>query len=345
MRVVRYTVLAAASALAFQSTPQSQALNAAQVLAAAREALGGEKNLTSVRTFTAAGRTRQIRGNNVVPIEFEISCELPDKFVRRDEIPAQETDITVTGFNRDDLIQFPPPPPGPGRAGGPPAPPVGRVPEMPSPNAGRGGGAPFADGRGRGGSPLSPAQQRVAAVKQDFARLMLGMFAASFPSYPLTFRYAAQGEAPEGKADLLDVTGPGNFAARLVVQQDTHLPVMLMWQLPATNVIVRIPGQPLPDPVPPGAVIVEAQAPPANTASQEDRDQYATTVANLRRQGLVQAKPVEYRMYYADFRDVNGVKWPFRIRRAIAGETIEETTFDRIRINAKIDPRKFEAPK
>jgi len=36
---------------------------------------------------------------------------------------------------------------------------------------------------------------------------------------------------------------------------------------------------------------------------------------------------------------------PFRIRRAIAGETIEETTFDRIRINARIDPRKFEAPK
>ena len=174
---------------------------------------------------------------------------------------------------------------------------------------------------------------------------MLGMFAASFPSYPFTFKYAAQGEAPEGKADLLDVTGPDNFPARLVVQRDTHLPVMLMWQVPATNVIVRIPGQPLPDPVPPGAVIVEAPAPPANNASQEDRDQYATTVGNLRRQALVQAKPVEYRMYYGDFRDVNGLKWPFRIRRAVAGETTEETTFDRIRINAKIDPRKFEVPK
>jgi hypothetical protein len=39
------------------------------------------------------------------------------------------------------------------------------------------------------------------------------------------------------------------------------------------------------------------------------------------------------------------VRWPFRIKRAMAGETIEETTFDRIRINAKIDPKKFETTK
>jgi hypothetical protein len=29
----------------------------------------------------------------------------------------------------------------------------------------------------------------------------------------------------------------------------------------------------------------------------------------------------------------------------MAGETIEETTFDRIRINARIDPKKLETPK
>jgi hypothetical protein len=276
--------LGTSSLLAFGQSP-----DATHVLAAAREALGGEKNLVAVKTFVATGRARQLRGNNLVPIEFEISCELPDRCVRKDEIPAQDTDITVSGFAGDTLIQFPPPPIG--RAGGPgpapgaraAAPPSGDVP----PAAGRG------DGRGRGGPPISPAQQRLVTVKQDFARLLLGAFATSFPSYPLTFRYAGVGEAPEGKADVLDVTGPGNFSARLIVQQDTHLPVMLMWQQPA-------PGQPA---------------------------------------------PVEYRMYYADFRDVNGLKWPFRIRRAVGAQTIEETTFDRIRINAKIDAKKFEAPK
>ncbi len=125
---------------------------------------------------------------------------------------------------------------------------------------------------------------------------MLGVFAASFSPYPLTFKYAAEGEAPEGKADILDVAGPANFAVRFVVQRDTHLPVMLMWQQPATP-------------------------------------------------GTAQAKPTDYRMYYAEYRTVNGIKWPFRIRRAVAGDTIEETTFDRVSVNVKIDPRKFEAPK
>jgi hypothetical protein len=85
--------------------------------------------------------------------------------------------------------------------------------------------------------------------------------------------------------------------------------------------------------------------PPAPTAGQAERDQYAATTATLRREALAQAKPIEYRLYYGDFREINGVKWPFRLRRAIAGETMEEMTFDRFRINTKIDPRKFEALK
>ena len=244
-------------------TLHAQAPSAQAVVASARDALGGEKRLTAVTTFTATGRTRQIRGNNLVPIEFEIDCELPDSFVRKDEIPAQDTDASVTGFVGDQLLLYPAPP---ARAGGPP--------------------------------PQAVAQQRLTGIRQDFARLMLGAFAASFSPFPLTFKYLAEGDAPEGKADILDVAGPNNFSARFVVQRDTHLPVMLIWQAPG----------------PPSA----PNAPPA---------------------------PVEHRLYYGDFRDVNGMKWPFRLRHAVAGETIEETTFDRIRINVKMDPRKFEVPK
>jgi hypothetical protein len=345
MRALWFPTVVAVLAATLYGPVHGQPPEAAQVLTATRAALGGEKKLSAIRTFTATGRTRQVRGNNLVPIEFEINCELPDKFVRTDEFPAQDTDPTTLGFNGDDLIQFPPSPPGAGRAGGPPAAAAGRAGDAPPPNGGRGGAPSPESGRRGGPPPLSPAQQRISNVKQDFARLTLGMFATSFPSYPLTFKYAAEGEAPEGKADILEVTGPATFSARFVVQRDTHLPVMLMWQIPSNNVVFRIPGQPMPSPLPPGAVAVDAPAPPAATASQADRDQYAATIATLRRQALTQAKPIDYRVYYGDFRDVDGLKWPFRLRRAIAGETIEETTFDRIRINARIDPRKFEVAK
>src|SRR5258705_7185493 len=144
MRVIRYMVVVAVLLAASRSAVRAQTLDAGQVLASAREALGGEQKLTAVKTFVATGRTRQVRGNNLIPIEFEINCELPDKFVRRDEILAQDTDPTTTGFRGDDLIQFPAPPAGADRAGGPG--PGGRAGGAPPPNAGRGDALPSAEG-------------------------------------------------------------------------------------------------------------------------------------------------------------------------------------------------------
>src|SRR5215475_14050271 len=138
--------------LIWDSWTLGQARDAESVLAATREALGGDKNLAAVKTFVATGRTRQLRGNNLVPIEFEINCELPDRFVRKDEIPAQDTDITVVGFSADTLIQFPMP--GAARGGGPGR---GPAPDGRGAPAGDGPGA-RGDGRGRGGPPINLAQ-------------------------------------------------------------------------------------------------------------------------------------------------------------------------------------------
>jgi hypothetical protein len=233
--------------LAAQTSPPKG--DATAVLTAARAALGGDATIASVKTFVITGRTRQVRGNNLVPIEFEIHGELPDKYSRRDEIPAQDSGPTTIGFNGDRLVQIPKPP------------------------------AALAD---------AAAAARVTTLKQDFARLMIGLFASSYSSYPLTFTYLAQAEAPQGKADVLDVKGPSNFAARLFIHADTHLPIMVSW---------------------------ETKTPSGAT---------------------------EHRLYFADYRDVDGLQVPFRVRRAVGAETTEETTFDRVRINARVDPRRFE---
>src|SRR3954464_9733159 len=100
-------LLAAVSQSKVSTSPQANAKDAATVLAQAREALGGEKRLTSIRNVVATGRTQQVRGDNLVPIEFEIAFELPDRYVRKDEIPAQESGPTSIGFNGEELIQLP----------------------------------------------------------------------------------------------------------------------------------------------------------------------------------------------------------------------------------------------
>ena len=325
------------------------ARDASAILAAARAALGGDQKLAGIRTFAATGRTRQVRGNNLVPIEFEIWCELPDKYLRRDEIPAQESGPTSTGFNDNTLLQWPPPPepaagekpapsgtaakPAASGSAGPPSAPAGAKPDA--------GGA-----AAKPATPPDPRPARVASIKQDFVRLTLGMFAASFASYPLTFTVAGQAEAPQGRADVIDVKGPGTFALRYFINADTHLPIMVSWTTPATNVVITVPGEPPPENPAPGTIIVSAPPLPLPTAPKEEVDQYAKMIQDLRKKTLAGAKPIEQRLYYGDYRDVgDGICFPFRLRRSTAGETIEETNFDEFRINARVDPRRFTVAK
>jgi hypothetical protein len=203
--------------------------------------------------------------------------------------------------------------------------------------------SPASAGAGRPPTPPpDPRTARVTSLKQDFVKLTLGMFATSFSSHPLTFTLAGQAEAPQGKADIVDVKGAGNTALRLFINSDTHLPIMVSWTMPASNVVLRVPGQPAPENSAPGSIVVDAPPPPAATASKEDQATYAKAVQDLRKKALTGAKPVEYRLYYADYRDAgNGLRFPFRLRRAIAGETVEETNIDEFKINTRIDARKF----
>jgi len=267
--------------------------NADAVLAAARTALGGDAKIAAVKTFIATGRTRQVRGENLVPIEFEIQAELPDKYSRYDEFPAQDAGPVTAGFVGDALVLIPRPAPPPPRPGAPAPPP---------------------------GAQEAMLRQRLNVAKQDFARLMLGMFATATPAFPLAYSYVGQAEAPQGKADVIEAKGPNNFTARLFIAGDTHLPIMLSWQAPGPP--GGPPGgAPKPMPGPPGAAAPPGAAGPPG--------------------GPPKPMP-EQRLFFADYRDVDGLKLPFRIRRATGAETTEETTFDRYRINARIDPRRFD---
>ena len=125
-----------------QSRDLARSRAAMRVITDARAAIGGEAKLAAVKSFIVTGRTRQVRGDNLVPIEFEIMLELPDKYLRADEFPAEDTDPTSSGFNGDALIQVPPPATGP--APGRPMPTPGAAP----PATGAAPGTTPAAGRG-----------------------------------------------------------------------------------------------------------------------------------------------------------------------------------------------------
>ena len=291
--------------MVFVARGVAQTGNADAVMAAARAALGGDAKIAAVKTFIATGRTRQVRGENLVPIEFEIQAELPDKYSRHDEFPAQDAGPVTSGFAGDALVLIPRPAPPPLRPGMPAPPP---------------------------GAQEAMLRTRLNGAKQDFARLLLGMFAGSTPAFPLTYAYVGQAEAPQGKADVIDVKGPNNFAARLFIAADTKLPIMLSWTAPGPG-----PGGP-PGPVrPPGA-----GGPPGGPPAGGPPAGGPPPGAAAGPPGAAPKPMPEQRLFFADYRDVDGLKLPFRIRRAAGSETTEETTFDRYRINARIDPRRFD---
>lgn len=157
------------------------------------------------------------------------------------------------------------------------------------------------------------ATAAVPGVRQDLARLLLGFFCAS-PLIPLQFTYAGLAEAPEGTADVIDARGADGFEARLFVDTVTRLPRMVSW----TGVdVVRLIQR------------LSSRTPGESTAPVEA----------LMKRGELRA---EHRLYFDDYRRVEGVRWPFRVRRAVGGEIVEEIVFDGFRLNPALESGLFD---
>jgi hypothetical protein len=129
--------------------------------------------------------------------------------------------------------------------------------------------------------------------------------------------------------------GTGAFAARLFVSDSTHLPIMLTWTAPAPPMRGGPPrGGPPPS---------RGDAPPASAGQPPSPPGSPAASAGQGRES--QPSAPETRLYFGEYREVSGIQLPFRLRRALGTDTVEETTFDGFKINTKIDPKKFEVRK
>ncbi len=300
-----------------------QAPDVNKIVADTRAALGGEKKLSSLKTLAATGQSVRVTADgSSAPTDFEMAFELPDKFMKKDVVAVMGTSVITrtSGFNGDtaiDVIDQPPAMPG-----------VIRIVRGP-------GGDPNA--------PVTPEQQEenrkkaVITAKQDFARLSLGMMVSSLTSYPLELSYGGRAESPDGKADIVDVKGDGGFAARLFIDANTHLPLMLSWMAKQPLVISRTftaggPG---------GAAAGAGRGGVSHGATPEERDKLMKDAQQQAKEAEGKLRVVEYRLYYGDYRDVDGVKVPFRLQRSIDGKPTEEATLEKVKVNGKIDPGKF----
>lgn len=311
----------------------AQGGDAAKVMAEMRQALGGEQKLAAVKTLTATGKTSRAMGEQSIAGDYELAMELPDKYLTKQAMGQTPVGaITLTsGFNGSGLIQDT---------------------ELPPQMAGMrtmisvGGATPNATPEEK----AAAAAKTVASLKLDFAKLALGMFGGSFAQAPLTFTYSGTAEAPDGKADVIDVKGPNDFAGKLFVDQKTHLPLMLSWMAKEPMQMTTMGGGRTAGPGG-GAQVMTFGVGGANGGGRganmtpEERDKMMKDLEAQMKEAEAKRKNVEYRMFYADYQKVDGIQLPHRIQQSVAGTPSTEITIEKYKINPKIDPKKFETVK
>lgn len=166
-----------------------------------------------------------------------------------------------------------------------------------------------------------PARAKLALQRNqaELARLLLGVLGTTQSSFPVTYTHAGTAESPDGKADMIDVKGPGDFAARLYVDVQSHLPLMLTYMAPEPRVVMRT-----------------AERGARDAATERDRLEAARQSAEAEPQ-----KIVEYRLFFSDYRDVGSVLLPHRIARGTAAKTNEEWEVKSYRINPTLKADRF----
>ncbi len=271
---------------------QDAAGKAQQLIAQARAALGGDK-LKSVTSLSANGTYRRLMGGREMAGEVQFDLLLPDKMIRIETLnPIGNMEITrMEAINGDNVW-------------------------MDQQTSG-GGGAMVMIRRPGGDSPQGLEMQK-NSIRSDFARTTLGLLLTTLSTFPVEYSYAGLADSPDGKADVLEVKGPNNFAARLFLDQKSHKPLLISYQSRKPRMITQtVQGQ--------------------HRSEEEIKKQIEEAEARAAAEPMV-----EFQIYFNDYREVSGVSLPHRLTRSIENEVSEETEITKYKINPSIKTDRFE---
>ena len=314
IRLALSFVLAAAAG----APASAQDTKAADLLAKTRKALG-DKKLDSLRSLSIQAEAQRNVGSMQMSSDVEIVMEMPDKYVRTETGKGMMAMNMTSGFNGDRPIM-----PAGATSMGPGGSMMIRIgPGGPMPND---------------GAKTTPAEQEqlntaaVRAQRAEISRLMLGWLGTTHPALRADYTYAGEAESPDGKAHVIDVKDADGFSARLFIDQNNFLPLMVTYQGRAPRMVTA--GGPM-------GARPQGQQTHTRELSDEDRKKMAADAEKQIQQQMAQAPTVEFTMFFDDWREVDGIHFPHVMRRGSGGEVTEEWTISRVKINQKVDAKKF----
>jgi hypothetical protein len=273
-----------------------------EILKQAREAIGGEQRLQKLEALHLNGQYRRVFGERQMAGDREISIALPNKYLVEDSMNPgglSTAMINSRGLNGERAWS--------GSSGG-------------------GGGMVFRIG-GPGGGQLTPEQMEAGLrriYQAEFTRYVLALTLAAPASLSLEYKYAGESDVEGEPVDVVDVSGPDNFAVRLFFDKKTHLPLLLSYRGPKPR-------------------IVTMSRPAGGNVKPEDVKK-AREEAEKKIHAETPAAPeeVDFFIRLSDHKKVDGLMLPFKLTFLTDSEVSEEFEISKYQVNPQFKADKFE---
>lgn len=187
-------------------------------------------------------------------------------------------------------------------------------------------------------------QATLRRANKDLGRLLLGLIGGTHAGFPVQYAYAGEADSSETTAHVIDVTGPDDFKARLFIDTKTNLPLMLTYseQEATVRTITQRGG--------PGGAQTGGGAPNVRVAQgaaeghgmrELTPEQRAELDKQMRELESAPRRMIDYRIFFADYREVNGISLPHKISRGTAEKLTEEWEIKSYKVNPDIKPDRF----
>lgn len=274
-----------------------------EILKQAREAIGGEQRLQKLEALAINGQYRRVFGERQLAGDREISIALPNKYFVEDSMNPgglSTAMINYRGLNGERAWS--------GSSGG--------------------GGMVFRMS-GPGGAQLSPEQMEAALrriLQAEFIRYVLAITLAPPASLAVEYKYAGESDVDGEQAEVLDVTGPDNFSARIFFDQKNHLPLLLSYRGPKPRVMTmtRSAG---------GA----ARSPGDVRKAREEAEKKVAS-----EHPTAPPEEVDFYIRLSDHKKVDGLTLPFKLTFLTDSEVSEEFEIAKYQVNPQFKAGKFE---
>lgn len=289
-----------------------------QVVDELKKALGGSK-LAELKTLTAEGTYRRSMGQMEMSGDMELVIVLPDKFQRIDQftlptgMPGPRLATTLNG----DHAWMAPLGPMPG----------GMVMNFGGQHMGGPGGpgGPGRPGEGPGGANRPAPPDPTVRIRTEVRRIALALLPGILATNGLTLTHAGTAQSPDGQAHVLEAKGTDDFAARLFIDAEKHVPLMVTY-------MDRDPTQ---------MRMMNIQARPGESP-EDRRKRMEEERKKMEAQGPPPPPPrVEIAWYVSEHKKVDGILLPHRLTLQVGDKVVQEWEIKKFKVNGKVDLEQF----